>query len=488
MQRAVLIVVLVAGIGVIAMGIFSYFFGKGDDKPAPDVENVSELYPWDANSSIYEHIRSHIRPGEKRLADGWETLPDEDALAARSETSLRWAAGALDGVMGHHMSAGEAEKEMEQANVLILTYCREPTARNKAAVYKFLVEHEVLSIIDPLIEKLVQQPNVDHERLYELAHSLATDSPDRSPVKFGVAMLGLFQGAGNEELFHTLGRHDEFTLFCAVALSNASENPEIELWKLAQNVDGWGRIQIVERLTETEDPRIKDWLLREGFKNSVMNEYLACICARSGGLLAALSEDEIDQELLSSAGDLIVALISGGPAEDMDDYEDGAAVVERYLGHLEVRATALDQLLAVATIQRYVADEEADWSTRSERGWTDEKRAGFREKCASIISQPHWKECASEMLQSDDRFEFSRGSQAAEVLGIDTWEQHWKRLRNSPMDSWCWSQVMHRCNEARITEVVEFAEEYLPLDKVATGPGDEMGLGFGFEQIGRAHV
>lgn len=204
MLRVAFIVVLVAGIGVIVLEIFGWLFGKGEKEPIHDSGGVPESYPWDQHPSIYEHIRSHIQPGEKQLADGWEKLPDEDALAARSETSLRWAAGAMDGVMGHHMGGGDAQKEMKQAYSLISMYCGEPTARNKAAVYEFLVEHETLGFIDPLIEKLIGQSDLNHQRLYDLAYSLAKESPDRSPVKIGMAILGLFQGAGNEELFHVL--------------------------------------------------------------------------------------------------------------------------------------------------------------------------------------------------------------------------------------------------------------------------------------------
>jgi hypothetical protein len=57
--------------------------------------------------------------------------------------------------------------------------------------------------------------------LYELAYSLVSESPDREPVKFGIAILGLYRKSSNEELFQTLGWHEEFTLFCAVALANS---------------------------------------------------------------------------------------------------------------------------------------------------------------------------------------------------------------------------------------------------------------------------
>jgi hypothetical protein len=91
-------------------------------------------------------------------------------------------------------------------------------------------------------------------------------------------------------------------------------SPGQSLWTLAKNVDGWGRIHVVERLAQTENPHIKDWLLREGFRNSVMYEYLAYTCATAGGLVAALSQGTVDRELLTSTGELLDALIAEGPA------------------------------------------------------------------------------------------------------------------------------------------------------------------------------
>jgi hypothetical protein len=44
------------------------------------------------------------------------------------------------------------------------------------------------------------------------------------------------------------------------------------LWSLAKSVDGWGRIQSVERLKKTERDDIQDWLVRDGFRNQVMDE------------------------------------------------------------------------------------------------------------------------------------------------------------------------------------------------------------------------
>ena len=322
---------------------------------------------------------------------------------------------------------------------------------------------------------------IGHDRLYELARSFVTEAPDREPVKFGIALLGLFRQPGDEELFQTLGRHDEFTLFCAVAIANASEDHDEALWTLARNVTGWGRIHVVERLARTENPAIKNWLLREGFRNSVMYEYLAGTCARAGGLLAALSEDRVDRELLTAAGEIIQALIAGGPAEGIDDYEDARPVIESYLGHMASSAETIEDFLHVNSIKGYLAEDDSRWAGRYDAGWTAGRREALRSACASILGRPEWAGRVRAKLSSEDEPAFAHADQAAKALGIDTWDIHWRRLQQKPADPGRWYHVMALCDEDRIGKVIEFAEANLDLAAIATGAGDELGLGRGFE-------
>src|SRR5258708_2538778 len=42
------------------------------------------------------------------------------------------------------------------------------------------------------------------------------------------------------------------------------------------------------------DPKSLDWILREGFRNSVMDEYLAYLAATRGGVLDRLRSDYLD--------------------------------------------------------------------------------------------------------------------------------------------------------------------------------------------------
>jgi hypothetical protein len=83
-------------------------------------------------------------------------------------------------------------------------------------------------------------------------------------------------------------------------------------------VEGWGRVHAVERLRRTGDEEIRDWILRHGFRNKVMNEYLAYIAATTGRLLDRLEEPDPDEELIAAVGEIISVLVAGGPPPDID--------------------------------------------------------------------------------------------------------------------------------------------------------------------------
>ena len=191
--------------------------------------------------------------------------------------------------------------------------------------------------IDPLLTLIRARRRPGPGRLQSIARWLATTAPDREPVKTGITLLGLVAGHEDRELFLTLGRHEEFTLHAAVALAITEDDPKPFLMELASNVTGWGRIEIIESLADTRNEQIKAWLLREGCRNSIMNEYTALICARTGDLLGALKDPAPDAALLAGAGVILRALIpGGGPAEGIEAYTDGAEMAELYLKHLRL--------------------------------------------------------------------------------------------------------------------------------------------------------
>lgn len=235
--------------------------------------------------SIHKFIRSRLGT-DGALEDPLCTLPDE---APREPSKIAWIAGAFDGVAGHH--AGErAEMWIGHNNFAeaIAAAAAAPERPQLEALYTLATSDDVLSFIDPAIKALFELRPLKAD-VARIGTWLATCSPDRAPVKVGIAIVGIV-GASDPSLLHELGAHEEFTLFSVVAFCNSGRNPEPDLFAMAKRVKGWGRIHCVERLRDTTDPEIARWILLEGFRNRIMYEYLAYIAATTGDMLGALNE------------------------------------------------------------------------------------------------------------------------------------------------------------------------------------------------------
>ena len=438
-----------------------------------DIESVNP--PWRDRPSIYQHILSHIRAGEPGLGEEGELLPDEKIF--RGDDQIRWAPGALDGVLGHHSGDAEtvalANKLLESLRALT----KGATDERASSFYTLLVEEPVLGYVDQLLEAVVAA-DLDAERVHAIGYWLARGAADREPVKFAIALLGVCRGGDDRDLLMTLGRHEEFTLFASVALQSAGDEPELSLWALACLVTGWGRIHIIERLAATKDEQIKRWMLREGYQNDVMYEYTALICARTGDLVTALRQPGPDAKLLTGASAILAALIQGrgGPSDGIDAYPDGAEATELYLTHLQSRELDLDDYVTVSTIESFLKEEEGAVKDPG-LGWP-KRLATLLDLAGVIRSRPGWENKIREELNSEDDPTFWTATSAARVLGLDVWDVYFERLKRGE-DLWYF--VMQTDDHQRIDRVVEFAEETLPLQEIATGPADLLGLGPAFK-------
>jgi hypothetical protein len=405
-------------------------------------------------------------------------LPDDEEFNKGKQ--LRWVAGAADGVSRHH---GGLENAAAATAILaaVKSVIADPTEAAVGDLYPLLVNNATIGFVKNFIALLDEDRVGSAPELAELARWLATEAPDRGPVKFALALLGRCGDSRDEDIFATLGRHEEFTLFAAAAVEGTLPNPEGALWKLAQLVHGWGRIHIVERLRATTDAVIKRWMLRQGYKNRVMNEYLAYRCATTGGLMAELKAAEPDDELLAGAGDIIIALLRGGPAPDMSAYPDGANAVALYLRHLARRpCKSLDDFLTVHAIKSDVARQAADTGSSPAYPWPDVARREIETAASAILGRHEWRNLAEAGLAADDLLTFRNAASVLEALGIDAWEARFERQRSRDSDEWYW--LMKTDDRARIQRVIDLAEEQVELKAIASGPADEIGLGPRFRQ------
>jgi hypothetical protein len=430
-----------------------------------------EWPPARAGQSIYEFVAAHL-DADGRLTPEGQALPDETRVMTGE---LRWAPGAMEGAFGHHGGGGqETSRRAIDIGDLLLSASKTPSNRRLRHLYDAVCEDNALEVIDRVIERLIEM-KADQAGLHQVGRWLAVSSVDRGAVKTGIALLGASDLGNDLEVVRVLGRHEEFTLYAAVALTNGLPDAQSELWALAKSVEGWGRIHCVERLAGTADPQIREWILREGFKNSVMYEYLAYTAATTGNLNGALRRDHVDRALLTAAGEIIAALITGGPAKDIDDYADGADAVEAYLALMLSRAESLDDFLTLTTIRRFLAQGE-NWDDRATRGWTATRRKAFEAQCDRILSRDEWDDRIRVALLSEDHMEFNRADAAARDRGIDTFDLQVARIRQDPLLG-PWFRAWQQADRDRAGLLASMARELLPLEAIPTGPAKALGVG-----------
>lgn len=439
------------------------------------------LLPWIGKESIYNYIKRNLN-SEGNVSSEFEKLPDDNEFF--EDKSFRWIPGAMDGVLIHHAASSHEEKnKIIRLSKLLRKQITKPSNASRRETYLAFMDDSILSYIDPLLELLRKQPDLNFQVLYDEAKWFAKKGAHRGVVKMGIALLGLFNCEQDEELLMTLGKHEEFTLFVSVALQNGFVNSDQKLFELAKCVNGWGKIQIVERL-EAEQEEIKDWLLKDGCDNNVMPEYLAYTCAVKGNLKDALSSQDIDEKLYKGAGIIIAALTVGGPAEDIDDYNDSMPVIIDFLRHSSSHCNTLSDFLVVADIKEFLEEDEEIWVKRLKAGWNSEIRENCLKECQRIIFQKRWEDAVWNELSFEDNYKKYCAIRAAKVLGIEIWQQLFAELQNKPLDTGLYYELMRTDNKELIKRLVAFAEENLPLNDIARGPGTELGLGPDFKAHG----
>jgi hypothetical protein len=402
---------------------------------------------------------SRRRPPILEVIAGWTegpppALPDEGPDDGRT---VRWSAGALDGVLSRHgESAREPARSAELAALIEHAATGDEEARG--ALYDAARADGIVFALDEALDALMGA-QVAAGPVADLGRSLMREALHREPLKLGVALVGRTGERDDVPLLETLARHDEFSLVAGVALANLLGDSVQAWWRVACLATGWGKIEAVVRLAQEPDlPQdVRAWLLRHGCDNAVMPEYLAYACATAGRLEEALT-GLVDDELLDGACTIVRALVTGGPAEDIDDYEPGPRVAATVVELVAERPPNLVRLGAVVDVRHWAE--------------TFEQHVAVAERCGRVLARADVRAFASERLaRADEALEVWT---VAEAMGLDPWEAGWEHLQVAPQHSGLYYELARTTSPERWERLTAFAERALGLPALATGPRDRL--------------
>jgi hypothetical protein len=440
-----------------------------------------EIEEWRTDNSILKFLCSNL--DEKgNLSEKAQDLPDEK----KDDEKIRFAAGLMDAMFGADDS-DDSKKRAAQLSRHLKKIATKGDKISEQEFYRLIIEDEsVIGIIDEFLQAVVNNALPIQPYLFNFAKDLAIGTDKRNAVKLGIAILGLCQNKSVINEIKILGLHDEFTVYSSIAIANLSDNAEDDLWELAQKVDGWGKIQLVDRLArpELKEP-IKDWLISEGYKNSIMYEYLAYTCAVNGELHKRLETDEINHKLFKSASDIIETLIAiGGPAQDITTYPFASQVIQDFIRHAKIQAADISDFNVLHKIKDFLTEIQNDIGEQKANGWNQDIISNCIINIVEIINSRDWKAAVFEGLKSNDNIMYWNAKHAAEKLEINLWETVWTKLQEIPLDSSSWYDVTHYSKPEHSDEIIDFALKHLPLDEMATGPRDSMGFGENYKKFG----
>jgi hypothetical protein len=432
--------------------------------------------PRENRVSIYDHVLAHIPEDGPGLLPGGTRLPDE-AESDPSEVTVTFAPGLIDEILERGTEVADEQAAADSFR-LIQEVVRHPSATGPhEALNEDLCGKENLGFLDPLVSQ-VYHAGFGRQEIRDLALGLATRSSDRTPVKVGVVLLGLCATIQDRDILLSLGRHEEFTHYVGVALTNAFEDAEPLLWELAKAVESWGRINLVRQLASTRSPEIKAWILKEGNSDDFPAQFmLAYIAATTGELASALSAQEIDDIVYMAAGRILMNLIAArtNPTlKDIDDYADGPEAIRRYLAHAARKQDTLEGFAPLALIVDYLelrSGEEPSVLGVTERrrnrrplpkGWTKKELERSATHSRWILHRSAWRELIQDGLRSEDVRTFHLAEHAAKWLGDDTFPMILDRIRRFPTDDSVWTQATTRAQDiGQWDEVLQAAIERL---------------------------
>lgn len=329
-----------------------------------------------SENSIFSLIRSAILPDGSLpshfdLPDSEEEAGGASAVTGATEDNprkVRFAPGAKDGISIYHFGVTPVPDVAKEVTRIIRKDCKKSGTAPNPRLREIFREYSALSLIDDLLDDLARDMRgIILSNFADYACRLTFESSDKELVKIGIALMGMLDTEGEDEIttdLLTIAAFDEFTLYVVIALQNRSDTDDL-VWQIARTVHGWGKIHAVERL-EPSSQEIREWILRSGIDNDVMNAYLALIVAEKGRLIEALRMENIDDELFKSVVEIMEALLDEGPVSGISVYEDREEALTLFLGHVAKREVTPQVLRIVNKIDGKIGALEL--STKEEPG------------------------------------------------------------------------------------------------------------------------
>ncbi len=344
------------------------------------------------NNSIFQKIETLINTtGE---------LPDDFEAEEREygENELRFAPGAMEGILGHH-SLGKGE--IKDFADTLKSYLEMDSA-SALEQFEETQPFQVACGRNELLQEIIShQEEYPADKVANLGYYFACQGSKCESVKLGLSLLALFDFSDNEQvcgLLRYLGYCEEFTDYVTMSVAGWEESKKQDFYfELAKKLKGWGKIDIVEEMN-ADTPEKKEWILCHGCKNSIMNSYLAYECVQKCDFHDRLREGNLIMEQLKGAGEIMIGLIEEGPCKGMSIVEEPVELTLNYINEVMKHPLDVVDIQHLCWIHEYFDKSEIEngkqvcerlqqtWTTMDLSGLVTENLAENPHACVQIAN------------------------------------------------------------------------------------------------------
>ncbi len=317
-----------------------------------------------AQPSIYSAIEEQVRAAPDEPLD-YERLPP---IPPTSEHGLKFAPGAMDALLGSGQATSDEWKTVRE----VARAVNAGRISDWRVVEKNVSKIPTASCVDTVLGDLSAAEFTP--ALKRTFWELARRSRDYEAVKWGIA-IGSVQLREDEvpELL-TLARHAEFALYTSHALLRESgSHPELKrhLVSLLPTSREWGVIKLIEYIVRDDSlihqkPVQRDVLVY-GMENcQVISMEVGFTIAKAIDLpffCQAAAGDERVYRAMLSLGDTLIN--EPQPLGGLAQLNEWPAFYDAYLAMIRRHPADARQLVALTSLEHFLADGKLDWQRRS---------------------------------------------------------------------------------------------------------------------------
>jgi hypothetical protein len=445
---------------------------------------------FSGRKTILSHIDRLIADDYVSISSPFYALPDEDIYDYPNGDL--YLPGACDPIC--FASHGSKDTAMELFDCLEQAV-NNPSPSSWSRMYKLMKKHSAFTYAKGLVGRVIDYEHLARDRTARIGRCLVEHSIDREPVKYGLCLLSLLSEGKDNSLEFTVppvqeaisllmkvGLHEEFTFFSSFSISQMLHDSSSILIELAESVTGWGRLGVVRQIIQSAENNedLREWILRKGPLGTVTGVSSGIECAVGGRLCSVLEKGHIDEELFDSICEVFSQVTDSSDLSFVTECDGSAEALVRFLSLLSVRAADLKHLSIAVRIKFYVevvsAEESLD-ATKS--GWTSELCHDCICRCDEIVLRTWWFDQIMAAVRGGTNAEYSLASHLAEILAIDLYSWHWRKLNNFVHDpdssNWMhfnnvWWNVLATMKNENLKDVIAYAEITFPLDELTKNP------------------